>query len=148
MTTKYLMDEVHDLIKNLVGEKVLNLFKYNINKQLSEEEEDIFPYILLKLNPVICSGIKVGTNIGITVIVAIKNENLDISKGYEDVISIIEKIAYRFCENNIIKHFTLDKDMKWEVYSDEDTYPYFFGAIEMVFTGCSVVRNIGGDEFS
>lgn len=54
-------------------------------------------------------------------------------KGSKDVLNIIQKVKNRFNKNHILdKHYIFDYPLKWTT-QDEDTHPYYFGGMEMVF---------------
>lgn len=65
--------------------------------------------------------------------------------GYMHILTMIERITNRFLEEPLLDHkYRAEATMNTAI-QDEDTYPYYFGAIEMTFNLPKIERR---DEFS
>ena len=58
----------------------------------------------------------------------------------DDVLNLIEKVYQRFARDPVLAHqYICQQDFEWGL-QDEDTWPYFFGAIGMSFSYMGIQR--------
>lgn len=56
------------------------------------------------------------------------------NKGHQEILNLIQRVYERFAREPLLDcQYTCQGDFEWAL-QDEDTYPYFFGAISMTFT--------------
>ena len=64
------------------------------------------------------------------------------NKGHEEVMNLIQRVYERFAKDPILDRQYIHKgDFEWAL-QEEDTYPYFFGAISMTFSFSGFRREI------
>ena len=63
-------------------------------------------------------------------IFGIYDDNQD-AQGHKTILNLIQKIHERFFKNPILANkYTMIPGIKWTL-QDDDTYPYYFGGVEM-----------------
>lgn len=127
-----LVEKVKELFKNfkLKNEKgnlvSLNIYPQSLPAKKGKKDESHFPYIIAKLMDGSTndkeSKCKVAFIIG-------TYDDEDTYQGYKDVLNIIEKIRDKLLVERYYKQFQLTYPLDWVVH-DEDTYPFYFGAVE------------------
>jgi len=111
------------------GDRVhLNIFEQNL-PQKSDKDQDLFPFVIVKL----LEGEQKGeqdenvTTVGF-VIGTFDDDNQN--QGYRDVTQIINKIEEVLKKEPVInRQFTLKYPLKWRIL-EEETDPYYYGAVE------------------
>lgn len=141
MTPKVLLKElvavVEDCTKNLrfvdsFGDAIpISVFEQNLPVKQNDSDDEPYPYIIVrvvegKLNPNEGSRI-----IHVWIVIGIVENDLK-NQGGEEVSMIEEIIGMRLCEQNVLQHFRLAGPIAWGI-EDTDTYPYFYGGMEMDF---------------
>lgn len=113
---------------------------------LTEDEEEIsqfFPYFIVQ----IVQGDVEDDNDWWHVETLIQLGTYDDDKernGHEALLSMIQKITDRFLEYPLLDNaYRAEQKMHWEIL-DEETYPFYFGGIEMKF---SVPKQGRSDDF-
>lgn len=72
-------------------------------------------------------------HVGVIIYLAVFNDSLD-NNGHHELLSMIQKITDRFLENRCLNYaYNAEPKMGWEIL-DEDTYPYYYGDVQMTFT--------------
>ena len=85
----------------------------------NQNEDDIYPYVVVRL-----TGGEVP-----------EDYDTDLSNdGNKYVMTAIHRIIERFRKNSLLANiYNQTGNIEWTM-SDEDTYPYFFGGLQMTFT--------------
>lgn len=139
------------------GHTALNVFEQNlpvrthrINEPDSDEDEDEdikenFPYCLVQLSDGL-SKLNSPSSVNVILVFGIYDDS-DEADGYKDIVNIIEKISERFEKNPVLDdNYTICDEVTWALPDeDNDTYPYFFGAM---YTQWSVRRFEREDPFT
>lgn len=98
-----------------------------------EDETDIIPYVIVRLNSGDDSGRKDSDNIvHVVLIVGVMDDAKD-QQGYRDCMNIYQKIYQRFSQNpNLNGKGIFVGEFKW-ANQEDDYFPYFFGACTLDF---------------
>lgn len=133
-----LVEEINTLfsgfkLKNAEGEKVsINVYPQFLPAKTGQKDKNHFPYILV----ILLDGDikKTEANIcRVLIMVGIYDDDTN-HQGYKDVLNVMQKIYNYLARKRIIdKKYELKYPIDWKL-SDEDTYPYYFGAIETNWT--------------
>lgn len=114
----------------------VSVFEQALPIPTGEDEPEPFPYIVVRIED---GGTTTPTSpetVRVRFTVGIFDESQD-NHGHIDVLNAIDRIRQRFEKNQLLKkqYLRLQSDqfpVRWAV-PDEDTYPYYFGALEMFF---------------
>lgn len=111
----------------------LNFFEQNLPAKNAKDDSP-YPLVLVKL----VHGDKANSNadhkINIQIAVGMYN-NSKSDGGHRDVAQILSSSIEHFEKNPIVEgmfELDLDSPINWEL-SDEDTFPYYFGAVSLNF---------------
>lgn len=109
---------------------------------VEEEQEDaIFqcPWCMVKIDGGEANGPNADVTVNVAVCFGIFDDSLD-NDGSDDVLNLIEKVYQRFARDPVLAHqYICQQDFEWGL-QDEDTWPYFFGAIGMSFSYMGIQR--------
>lgn len=127
-------------LKNSSGENAeITGYEQRLPKLTEDEEEasQFFPYFIVQLeNGSLDSEAEEDEYDAWSVSVIIQLGVFDDSKegkGHRQLLTMIQKITDRFTEYPLLDNaFRARQKMDWELL-DEDTYPFYFGGIEMHF---------------
>ncbi len=114
----------------------ISVFEQALPIPSGESEPEPFPYIVVRAEdggtttPNSPETVRVRFTIGIY-------DDEPNNRGHIDVFNVIDRIRQRFERNQLLRkqYMRLQSDqypMRWAV-PDDDTFPYFFGALEMFF---------------
>lgn len=140
MTAFYLQEDlINELKKVFKGFKLkdpygeeadINIFSQNLPFINSDEEEDPFPYIIVRISEGIINDIESQQEVTTQLIIGTYDDSKE-ANGHKDTLNIIQKIHERFFKNNVLANkYTMQTPFKW-VLQEEDTNPYYFGGIEV-----------------
>ena len=153
-----LKDELVKVFKNCKykdpsGNRVpLNFFTQHLPVADREDEDDPFPYIIVKLAGGDDPGNGPGNySIRAILVIGVYDEDRD-AQGHQDVLNIIHKIYERFSLDPrlddeaiyLIENGSGDNGFHWAIQEDA-YYPYFIGACTMNFAIPSIRRE---DKYS
>ena len=124
-----------------VPEQLENIGNYGEN-DLPEEEADFqkafpFPWALVKLDRGAVTGIGEPQKVSAVIVFGIF-DNREENQGHETILIMIERVMERFAKDSLlagqITVTPIDENhmFNWSL-QDEDTYPYFYGALELSF---------------
>ena len=103
------------------------------------EQEDPYPYIIVQVKEGEIEEINGEQNVVVNLLIGIYDENFE-NQGHRDVLHIIQKIYERFAKNPILaKKYECAMPFSWAL-QDEESYPYYFGGIEMNFKTVPIRR--------
>ncbi len=142
MTARFLQDALVAALAELFKERVyktpggdtapVSVFAQNLPKRKSEEDDDPFPYIIVRLSE---GGITTQTDphkVEVVLLVGIFDDDLS-NQGHRAVLEILETIQHHFEEVPLLDgQFVFVDPFEWAL-QDEESYPYFFGAAKMAF---------------
>lgn len=122
-------------MKNTSGEYVDGLNAYEqelpIVTQDDEDESTFFPYVIVKLDEAETQE-EESWKIHVFLLLGIYDDSTE-NNGHKEILNIIERIQQRFEKEPLLNgKYRADPEMSWAL-QDEQTYPFFFGAVEMYF---------------
>ena len=111
-----------------------------------DEMEDLFPYCVVKLDSGKSQDASSAHIVKMKLVVGIYDDTLDAS-GYKQILNIFEDVRKRFRTNPILaKRYIVKDEMSWALPDeDEDTFPFFFGAMYLYWQTPEYGRE---DEYS
>lgn len=132
------------------GYTELNVFEQNLpmrqikkvepteeDAELDEDDEDEelqenFPYIIVRLDSGKSESAEAAHVIKTVLIAGIFDDSLK-ADGHKTILNLFEKIRERFRKNPVLKdRYEAGDEMTWALPDeDEETFPYFFGAMYM-----------------
>lgn len=131
--------------KNTAGEDMVGVKGYKYRLPLitadDEDESQFFPYFIVRL-----SGGKTEDDdspwlVTADILLGVCENDKDIP-GHEHIMVMIQRITDRFAAEPLLnKKFRAEQDMEWAV-QDEDTYPFYFGGVEIKFRVPKIGRRI------
>lgn len=107
------------------------VFSQYLPKLESDDDDDPFPYIIVRLDS---GNIETQTDphkIAVILVIGIFDDRLE-NQGHESVLEIIERIQLHYEETPALKEFVFVDPFNWAL-QDEQSYPYFFGAVNLNF---------------
>jgi hypothetical protein len=121
-----------------VYEQHLPIPKPNNNPEDEFEEEDnslsFFPAVIVQLDEGIQENWEDSQTVTVNLVVGVYDEDENRS-GYKDVTRILRKILIDLSEKRAMeKQYKLPVPPRWKIY-DEDTHPFYFGAMFLKFEG-------------
>jgi hypothetical protein len=99
-----------------------------------ELEEAVFkcPWCVVKVEDGSITGINEGQMVSVAIGFGIYNPDTE-NNGHEEILNLIQRVYGRFATNPLLdRQYTCNCEFEWAL-QEEDTYPYFFGAIGTVF---------------
>lgn len=145
-----LITEVENILrgvvtKNTAGESVEGVKGYKYRLPLitadDEDESQFFPYFIVRL-----SGGKTEDDdspwlVTADILLGVCENDKDIP-GHEHIMVMIQRITDRFVAEPLLnKKFRAEQGIEWAV-QDEDTYPFYFGGVEIKFRVPKIGRRI------
>jgi hypothetical protein len=94
--------------------------------------DDPFPYVIVRLDQGKVEKIDLEQIVSVNLIIGVVDRAFN-NQGHRDVLGIMERIYQRFAQNPVLNHeYALVMPINW-VLQDEPSYPYFFGAMNLMF---------------
>lgn len=119
-----------------------NLFSQSLPIRKDDADDDPYPYIIVRMD----SGDMKQDHphmVKVRIVIGSFDDSTD-TNGHKDVLNIIQKIYERFARNPVLANKYVMKDdsenpFTW-VLQDDDTYPYYFGAVEVTWETSAIRR--------
>ena len=114
------------------------------------EEDDRFPYVIVRLSQGNVKNPDEPQTVDVMFIIGVYDPDEN-HRGQDGVLNIIQRIYERYAKNPIVHgrkakiNFTGEQMLFHWVLQDDDTWPYFFGAIQAEFAMMPIERE---DKFS
>jgi len=106
----------------------------SIEYSVSDTEDAVFncPWCIVKLGGGSIPEINGYQHIEVVIGFGIYNPEKD-NRGHEELLNLIQRVYQRFaCDPLLDRQYTCRGEFEWAL-QDEDTYPYYFGAITTTF---------------
>jgi hypothetical protein len=120
----------------------IKIFAQSLPIRSDDEEDDPFPYIIVRIDS---GDMRAGSAhlVKVRVIIGLFDDKND-TNGHKDVLNVIQKIYERFAKNPVLANKYVMQDSSenpftW-VLQDEDTHPYYFGAIDITWETMAIRR--------
>ena len=122
------------------GERAhLQVFKQNLPKREHGDDEDPFPYIIVRLDT---GGVDTQIDphrIQVILVIGIYDDDLE-NNGHEAVLEILEVIQEHYEALPVLNgKFRMEDPFFWAL-QDEESYPYFYGAAQMTWSASAPRR--------
>lgn len=113
-----------------------SVFEQALPVSQGEDDPEPFPYIVVRVEDGGTTSPAKPETARVIFTIGICDESLD-NQGHKDVLNVIDRIRQRFEGNQLLKkkYMRLQSEeypIHWAM-PDDDTYPFFFGALEMFF---------------
>lgn len=127
-----------DCFSDSSGERVkMNVFEQELPIRESDEDADPVPYIIVRVEQGTTKSGNDAQEVLVTILIGYFDDNLK-HNGHKGVLGIIQKIHERFEKNPMLAHMFIFQDPFDWALQDEDSYPYYFGAISMTFRTAAI----------
>lgn len=117
------------VVKNTMDDYTkLNVFEQALPIQKTDDEDEPYPYCIVR----VMEGDLEDNDASVKIILVfgIYDDNQD-AQGHKTILNLIQKIHERFFKNPILANkYKMLPGIKWTL-QDDDTYPYYFGGVEM-----------------
>lgn len=115
----------------------------SIDYSVSETEDAVFhcPWCIVKLEGGSIPEINGFQHIGVVIGFGIYNPDKD-NKGHKELLNLFQRVYERFAKNPLLdRQYSCSGEFEWAL-QDEDTYPYYFGAITTTFKFMGYQREV------
>lgn len=121
----------------------LHIYTQNVPVNSTDDNDDLTPYIIVRVNGGYDSGLEDSSyEVDLVIIVGLW-DNDPKNQGYRDLISILNKVYERYSKNPITDAGTGSFCGGWNFAMQEDAYfPYHFAAATMKFNIAAVRREL------
>lgn len=110
----------------------LSVFPQLLPKRVSENDDDPFPYIIVRIDSGDIESQTDPCKVSVFILIGIYDDDAS-NQGHRTVLEIMEVIQQHYEEIPLLdKQFTFTDPFHWAL-QDEESYPYFFGGIEITF---------------
>ena len=127
------------------GERVqLQTFEQNLPKREHGDDEDPFPYIIVRLDSGGVNSQLEAHKIEVILVIGVFDDSLE-NKGHEAVLEILEVIQEHYeGQPGLNGKFRMEDPFTWAL-QDEESYPYYYGAAQMTWSASAPRRK--GSQF-
>lgn len=154
MTFKELQDaliaDVEDILKDMIttnanDEQVVGFKGYAHALPMVQSDEDdpyqYFPYFIVRFDHGKTKDDDDFWHVATDIIIGV--HDMSYHGGHEHVLIAIQRILDRFAwEPKLARKFRAEQDMQW-VIDEDDTYPFYIGAVEITFSVPKMGRKDG-----
>lgn len=141
-----LITEIEDVLKNLLnksadGEQTEGFKGYAqflpILKNDDDDPDQYFPYFIVRVQNGTTKDDGDPWTVTVDILLGIHDADEN-NAGHFHIMNAINRITRRFCEEATLgtaghKAYRCQSEIQWDL-QDEDTYPYYFGGVELKFT--------------
>lgn len=121
-----------DQFKTPVGDMAApRVFSQFLPKLDSDDEDDPFPYIIVRLDSGTIETQTDPHKIALVLIIGVFDDDLQ-NQGHKSVLEIIERIQLHYEETPALAEFYRTDPFSWAL-QDEQSWPYFYGAVNLNF---------------
>ncbi len=117
---------------NALGESAsLNIYAQNLPAKGSEDDENHYPFILVRIGEVSDVSETEDSTCSIMLSIGVIDHDLDM-QGEDTILNINQRIRHHFLSHRTLdKTFRLEPQLTCSLYDEENLYPYFFGYVDM-----------------
>lgn len=127
-----------ELFKDSAGEYgKMKIFEQNLPIREDEDAPDPIPYIIVRLETGTTKSGVDPQEVLVTLLIGYFDDSTE-NRGHKGVLGIIQKIHERFEKEPMLAHqFMFQDPLDWAL-QDEESFPYYFGAISMTFQTAAI----------
>jgi len=118
----------------------VNLFLQNLPKETMGSDGKIAPFVLIRAEEMGQTSPTDHTEISITLTGCIWDDD-ETMQGFRDLLNLFERIGIELRKRRYTKSRQYVLASFRVVFDDEDTYPFFYGAAQLEWTGANVYVN-------
>ncbi len=147
---KALQKEIEKILKDVItkdpdGKQCVGVSVYRqYLPKVEEDDEDItkyFPYAIVRIMDGLTEDDYNAWLVTVNILLGAYDEGPDMA-GDDHIMIMIQRIINRFSqEARIAPNYTCERSMDWAL-QDEDTYPYYFGGVQLKFRVPKMGRSI------
>ncbi len=142
-----LKEELEDILKNFRlkqeddGSMVpINLFIQNLPKETMGSDIKIAPFVLIRAEEMEQSSPASHTEFSVTLTGCIWDDD-ETMQGFVDLCNLFERIGIELRKRRYTKSKQYALDSFKVVFDSEDTYPFFYAAAQLEWTGANIYVN-------
>lgn len=110
----------------------VSVFAQNLPKRDSEDDDGPFPYIIVRLDSGDIESQTSDYKVSVFLLVGVFDDG-KVNQGHKTVLEMIELIQRHYEETPLLDgQFVFTDPIHWAL-QDEESYPYFFGGVEISF---------------
>ena len=139
--TRALKTEINKMLQANIEKKIaeVTVAEQNLPKRESEEDDDPFPYIIVRLSEGQIASQADAYAVDTYLLIGAYDGSTE-NNGHRTVMEIIEKIQQRYEENPCLAgKYVLQDPVSWAL-QDEESWPYFFGAMSLTWSATAPRR--------
>ena len=125
-----------DAFKDPEGrKKKLSVFSQDLPIPESDDADSSLisvPYAIVRISQGEIAEVNATAETDIVIIICVYDDENN-KQAYRDVLHIINKIQQRFFINPCVGNFRFIAPFEWALQDDNETFPFFFGAIKATF---------------
>ncbi len=106
------------------------LHELPIMKSDEDDEEKLFPFYIIRIAEGTTADDNDCWHVSADIILGVHEME---SGGHQHILTAIQRIVDRFASVPALGAFRADQNMTWQA-GDEDTYPYYYGAVSITFS--------------
>lgn len=126
-------------------DKAVTIAEQNLPKRESEDDDDPFPYIIVRLSEGQIVSQTDGYDVDTLLLLGAYDDSPE-NNGHRAIIEMIEKIQKRYEETPCLAgKYVLQDPVAWAL-QDEESWPYFFGAMNLTWRATAPRRK--GSRFT
>jgi hypothetical protein len=111
----------------------VSVFAQNLPKRDSEDDDDPFPYIIVRLDSGDIENQTSDYKVSVFLLVGVFDDSKN-NQGHKTVLEMIELIQRHYEETPLLDgQFVFTDPFHWAL-QDEESYPFFFGGVEISFS--------------
>lgn len=118
------------------GQKKLSVYPQDLPVPEANDDSDAsfvsVPYAIVRISQGEIPEVNASAETDIVIVICVYDDANN-KQAYRDVLHIINKIQQRFLTNPNIGNFRFTTPFEWALQDDNETYPFYFGAIKMTF---------------
>lgn len=143
--TKRLLKDVW--AKNSLGEDVqVQVFPQRLPVMTEDEDDEtkLFPYAIVRLGDAKTAGDEDPWHVTVDWLLGVHDNSVD-GQGHIHILTMIERITNRFIAEPWLNNIYRADQRITTALQDEDTYPFYFGGVEITF---SIPKTGRRDEYA
>lgn len=148
---KDLIEDIEEILKDVQtkkvsGEMVSGVKGYEQSlPMITEDEEDesqMFPYFIVRMTEGSTDDDSNPWTDTVNILLGVYDDDKE-ANGHRHIMTMIQRITDRYAKEPLLNNkFRAAEKMEW-AFQDEDTYPFYFGGIEMKFSVPKMGRSDG-----
>lgn len=131
------------------GQKKLAVYPQDLPIPEANDDADAsvvsVPYAIVRISQGEISEMSSAAETDIVIVLCVYDDENN-KQAYRDVLHIINKIQQRFMTTPNIGNFRFKTPFVWALQDDNETYPFFFGAVKMTFE--TAIAFVVEDDFA